>query len=428
MKIILTTAAFLLLSFGQKPMADEVLIDRIVAVVNNDVILQSELDRETVSLQRQAAESGQRLPRQEVLLQRILERLIQNKVQLQRADALGITVDEDTLNRTITSIARNNNMDLSAFRQVLRREGIDYQVFRNNIREELTISRLRNREIDSKVTVSPREIDAYLKRNEDDQIQRSNYKLQHILIGVPEGANAEQIQQARTKITEIQTALDAGEDFAQLAATHSDGARALDGGSIGWRRSQELPELFAEAIETLGPGQITPPLRSPNGFHLLKVQQIKDAETFIATETRTRHILLKDSDSGNDDASRAKLQQIRQRIIEGESFSELAKSLSEDKSSAASGGELPWYRPGEMVSEFEKVAANTPLGQISEPFRTSFGWHIVEPLERRNYNPTIESRRSEAENTLRKTRADTEYDLWLRRLRSEAYVEIRKAG
>ncbi|MCB1754842.1 MAG: peptidylprolyl isomerase [Gammaproteobacteria bacterium] len=408
--------------------AEDTLIDKVVAVVNDDVILQSEVERETQLLTRQASEAGQRLPEAEILRERILERLIQNKVQMQRAENLGISVDEDSLNRAINSIARNNNMDLSRFRQALREEGLDYQVFRQNIREEMTIARLRNREVEANVNVSAREIDAYLKRTTGQDAAQSSYKLQHILIGVPEGASSEQIRQASNKIEAIRKSLSDGGDFAQIAAANSDGARALDGGEIGWRRPQELPELFAEAIMQLGPGEISPPLRSPNGFHLLKVQEIKDDSASTVTETKARHILLKETATRDSDASRALLQQIRQRLTDGESFASLAQEFSDDPNSASQGGELPWYKPGEMIPEFEQVAQSLPTGQVSEPFRSSFGWHLVETLERRAVDPSQKNQRAEAEATLRKTRADEEYELWLRRLRADAYVEIRDAG
>ena len=429
--MILKILTFLLvfsLSALSAATAEDKLIDRIVAVVNNDVVLSSELDREILLLEKQAGQAGQRLPDRNVLMDRVLERLIRNKIQMQRAETLGISVDEETLNRALSSIARNNNMSLAGFRQALRSEGIDYQGFREGIREELTISRLRAREVDNKITVSQREIDSFLKRSEQNRQQQSSYRLQHILIGVPDGASSEQIATARNKIAEIAASLDTGADFGRLAATHSDGAKALDGGDIGWRTPDELPELFADAITPLSAGEISEPLRSPNGYHLLKVNDIRSSEAETATETRARHILIKDKPDTNSDTNRARLQDLRERIVGGESFAQVAKDFSEDSNSAVRGGELPWYRRGEMVPEFEQVVASLPIGAVSEPFRSDFGWHIAEPMERRQYNPSSENRRKEAEATLRKTRGDEEYDSWLRRLRSEAYVEIREAG
>lgn len=414
-------------TFASSTYAQDQLIDRIVAVVNDGVVLQSEVDQETAAIKLQAREAGQQLPSSNVLAQRILERLVLNKVQMQQAKKTGINIDEDTLNRAITSIARNNNMDLSAFRQALRSQGIEYQVFRENIREELTISRIRTRDVDAKVNISPRDIESYLARNNDNSsVNKSSYKIRHILIGLPEGASAEQIKSANDKALELLKLIRTGGNFAKLAATHSDGSKALDGGSIGWRNPEELPTLFSDALRKLSIGQTSEPLRSANGFHLLRVENIQDQEKHIATETRARHILLRDAiEGGDNDANRIKLQALKERVESGTPFEAVAKEFSHDSNSAANGGELPWFRPGEMVAEFEQVAASLPIGTISEPFHSSFGWHIVEALERRAYNPSLESKRAEAEATLKKARSDEEYDLWLRKLRSEAYVEIR---
>ncbi len=427
LRFFLKTAFICIAACGAYASAEDTLIDKIVAVVNNDVVLSSELDRELELLEKQAKESGQRLPETSVLEQRVLERLIQNKVLMQRATTLGISVDENTLNRAITSVARNNNMSLGDFRQALRLEGIDYQGFREGIREELTISRLRAREVDNKLVISPRDIDNFLKRSKDSEQSQSSYRLQHILVGVPDGASSEQLAAAQQKINEIASAIKGGSDFGTLAATHSDGARALDGGDIGWRKPDELPELFSSAISPLKAGDVTEILRSPNGFHLLKVIDLRSDNATVASETRARHILIKDKPESDNDKNRITLQGIRDRIVAGESFEELAKAFSEDSNSAVKGGELPWFKPGEMVPQFEQVVANLPIGQLSEPFRSDFGWHIAEPLERRQYNPSTENRRKEAEEILRRTRSDEEYDAWLRRLRSEAYVELRDA-
>ncbi|CAG0878737.1 unnamed protein product [Cyprideis torosa] len=418
--------AFLANIFSSAVFAEEQLLDRIVAVVNDGVILQSEVSQELIVIRQQAREAGQQLPSDDILSERVLERLILNKVQMQQAEKTGINVDEDTLNRAITSIARNNNMDLARFRQALQAQGIAYQTFRESIREELTIARLRTRDVDSKINISSREIDNYLRRNNDTSNSSgssSSYKIQHILIGLPEGASAEQINSANDKALEVLALIKKGGDFAKLAATYSDGAKALDGGSIGWRSLEELPQLFADSLKELSVGQTSQPLRSANGFHLLRVEDIQNQDKQIATETRVRHILLRDA--GN---ARQQLLALKQRIESGASFAELAREFSEDSNSTANGGELPWFRSGEMVPEFEKVAESLPIGSISEPFQSSFGWHIVETLERRAYNASEESKRAEAEMTIKKVRSDEEYELWLRKLRSEAYVEIRDAN
>ncbi len=426
--ILLTILASV--SFIQSSFADEQLLDKIIAIVNNGVILQSELDRESAQLQKQAIQSQQRLPNKAVLDERILERLIQDKIQIQHAANLGISVDDETLNRAIQSIARNNKMDLSTFRKVLRDDGINFQDFRSDIRNELTISRLRNREIDTKITVSSREVEALMTRNLANQEKQNSYDLQHILLSVPEGASSEQIQQAQTKIQQLHRQLNEGADFSQLAVSHSDGARALDGGNIGWRKPQELPELFAKAIISLDKGKLSSILRSPNGFHILKVKDIRNEEKTNTIETKTRHILLKtDSAAADSDRKREELLKIRQKITDGMDFASLAQQFSDDTNSASNGGELPWYKPGEMVPIFEKITAALEKGELSEPFRSKFGWHIVQLMEQRNYaTDNKEDSRAQAEATLRKTKADEEYELWLRRLRADTYVEIRDSN
>ncbi len=416
--------ALLIFGISQLLEAQEKLLDQIVAVVNNGVILQSELNLELQQLQQQATLSGQRLPEPDILNERILERLIQEKIQIQHAKNIGINVDEDTVNRALKSIARNNNMDMSSFRKALKKDGINFQSFRTSIRNEITISRVRTREVDSKIIISNREIESLIKRNQASKNQRASYELQHILISVPEGATAIQIQESKSLANQIFNQLNLGGDFSQLAARYSDGSKALDGGNIGLRKPQELPDLFARTIVKLKKDSLSPILRSPNGFHILKVLDIQHDQNEAIIETRTRHILLR-SDTNNDEDIREELSTLRQEIINGKDFAILAEQFSEDARSAAQGGELPWYRPGEMVPIFEKVAQNLRVNEISNPFQSDFGWHIIELLERRMLDSDKEKIRSEATETLHKTKSDEEYELWLRRLRADTYVEIR---
>ncbi len=413
-----------LLICSQLAFAEDKLLDKIVAVVNNGVILQSEVDLELQQLQQQAIQSGQRLPELDVLSERVLERLIQEKIQIQHAKEIGIHVDEDTLNRAIRSIARNNSMDVSAFRRALRQDGIDFQVFRNNIRNEITISRVRAREVDTNINVSAREVDALIKRNKASQNQRANYDLQHILIAVPEGATASEIQKSKTRIDQIFNQLNLGADFSQLAVRHSDGAKALEGGRIGTRKLQELPDLFARTIVKLRKNEISSVLRSPNGFHIIKVLDVKNEQEQEVIETKARHILLK-TKSESELNGRDELRNLRQQIINGKDFAVIAEQFSDDATSAANGGELPWFKPGEMVPIFEEIASNLQKNELSEPFQSEFGWHIVELLERRVLDSDREKIRVQATEALRKTKSDEEYDLWLRRLRADAYIEIR---
>ncbi|MDO6460267.1 peptidylprolyl isomerase [Granulosicoccaceae sp. 1_MG-2023] len=427
MKLKHTLMAALLLG-SSAAMAADVKLDGIAAVVNNDIILQSEIDNEYRFVQRQAAEAGQQLPAQTVMRQRILDKLILTKVQMQEAQKRGIRIDDETLNRAVTSIARNNGMDLPAFRQALQREGIEYTAFRNNIREELTLSRLRGQQVDAKVTVSERELDDFIARNKSSARANADFYLRHLLVAVPEGAGPEQINAAEQRINALRAQLLAGADFADLARTESDGNEALQGGVVGWRKARELPDAFASVIMRMNKGDISQPIRSGNGFHLIKVDDLREAEDTAQTETRARHILLRVEPGQDPTAAQQKMLAARQRILAGEDFARVAAEVSEDPGSKSRGGELPWFRSGEMVPQFEEVAAQLPVGTLSQPFRSNFGWHLLEVLERRDYvaDPTAE--RNEAEALLKKARADQEFELWLRRLRADAYVEIRDAS
>ena len=405
--------------------SDDVQLDGIAAIVNNDIILQSEIDNEYRFVQRQAAEAGQQLPAQSVMRERILDKLILTKVQIQEAEKRGIRIDDDTLNRALGSIARNNGMDLADFRRALNSEGIEYAVFRNNIREELTLSRLRGQEVDAKVQVSGRELDDFIKRNKSNERANADFYLRHLLVGIPEGAGPEQINAAEQRVNTLRTRLMAGADFADMARTESDGNEALQGGVVGWRKASELPDVFASALMRMQKGEISQPIRTGNGFHLIMVEDLREATASAEKETRARHILLRVAPGQDPEPVRAALLSARQRLEAGEDFAAVAAELSDDPGSKGNGGELPWFRTGEMVPQFEDVANRIPVGLVSEPFRSNFGWHLLEVLERRDYvaDPTAE--RAEAEAQLKKARSEQDYELWLRRLRADAYVEIR---
>ena len=405
--------------------ADDVKLDGIAAIVNNDIILQSEIDNEYRFVQRQAAEAGQQLPAQSVMRERILDKLILTKVQMQEAQKRGIRVDDDTLNRALTSIARNNGMDLAGFRQALSREGIEYSVFRTNIREELTLSRLRGQEVDAKVQVSGRELDDFIKRNQSNERANADFYLRHLLVAVPEGADPEQINAAEQRVVALRNRLLTGADFGDLARTESDGNEALQGGVVGWRKARELPEVFASTVMRMEKGQISQPIRTGNGFHLIQVEDLREAEASAVQETRARHILVRVNPGDDPAVARQKLIEARQRIEAGEDFAALAAELSEDPGSQNNGGELPWFRSGEMVPQFEDVAGAIPIGMVSEPFRSNFGWHLLEVLERRDYTADPAAQRAEAETQLKKARSEQDFELWLRRLRADAYVEVR---
>lgn len=405
--------------------AETKLLDGIIAVVNNDVILRSDLRASEADLQRQARDRGQDLPPSDVLQKQLLERLILEQVQLQQARDRGISVDERSLDRTLQNIATQNNMDLISFRSALLEQGYNWQRFRETIRREMIIARARKRLVTDRINVSDQEIDDFLANRARDQAQRIEYRLQHILIGVPQGSDAAVITERREQAESLLETLEAGTDFALTASIHSDGEKALEGGDLGWRTLDKLPTLFADALAGKQVGDIAGPLRSPNGFHILRLADSRGEEKHITRQSRSRHILLKPNAVRDDETTRAELQALRDRIAAGEDFAELAREHSEDTASAVDGGELPWYAAGMMVPAFERVSNSLQPGEMSQPFRSQFGWHVMELLGRRNLDETREVQLQQARQAIRERKSAEETELWLRRLRDEAYVELR---
>lgn len=299
-----------------------------------------------------------------------------------------------------------------------------YAEFRRNIGNELLITRLRQRQVINRITVTPQEIENSLSSGANAQLN-TEYRLAHILIGVPEAASPDQVQAAKDKAGKVLFELRAGADFGQMAVTYSNGQEALEGGELGWRKGGELPGLFADTVTALQPGQISDVIRSPSGFHILKLVGVRGEEKHVIRQIHARHILIKTNEIISENDAKAKLQRLRDRILHGEDFGELARANSDDKGSASSGGDLGWASPGQMVPEFDQMMNETPLGKISQPFHSDFGWHIVQPLEARDYDNTDEYRRSRAAEALRQRKIAEALDNWLRQIRDEAYVEFR---
>lgn len=400
-------------------------IDRIVAVVNNDVIVESELRTRLRDVRAQLRESGTQSPPEAALTRQVLERLILDKLQLQRAGETGLRVEDDELNKAIESIAERNKLSIRQFRDVLERDNIDFAQFREQVRNEILLTRVRQRAVERRVSVSDREIDSFLATRAQQGSNVDEYRLSHILISLPEAASADQIDAARARAEEIAARLASGEDFAQLAAEVSDGQQALEGGDLGWRKSAELPTIFADAVPGLKPGDVSPIIRSPSGFHIVKLVDLRGDSRYVVTQTKARHILVRPNDIVSDDEARRRLAQLRIRIENGESFDELARSHSDDTVSATRGGDLGWVNPGDTVPDFEREMSSLRAGEISEPFRTQFGWHVVQVLERRDHDDTEQVRRTRAREQIRKRKLDEEIQNWLRLLRDEAYVELR---
>ena len=403
---------------------DGELLDRIVALVNEDVIMQSELEARMQQVSRNLDAS--RMPPEDVLRRQVLDRMVIEELQLQFAQNVGIQIDDITLNRTMQEIAQGNGMSLQAFREKLIAEGIDYDAFREQVRDEMTITRLRQRQVDSRVSVSEQEIDDLIASQAGAVDKDVEYRLGHILVSVPEAATPEIIQQARAKAESLrQRIVEGGEDFEQVAVAESDGQNALQGGDLGWRPSGRLPTLFARPVTLMNVGEVSDLIRSPSGFHLIKLTDRRGGQQSNITQTHARHILIRPSAVMSETEARQELASLKRRIEGGESFADLARANSMDPGSAREGGDLGWADPGMFVPEFEEVMDTMQPGEISEPFRSPFGWHILQVLERREHDNSRELIRAKARDFIRERKRDEELELWLRRMRDEAWVEFR---
>ena len=418
--LAITLLCSLALANTARVFAADVVIETIVAVVNEGVVLSSELDAEVTYLKLQAKSNNQNLPEDTVFRKRVLDRMIDQHIQRQHASQLGIAVDASSVNRAVEQVAQGNNMSSQQFKQTLVSQGFDYDYYRKSIETELLLSRLVQRDVQSHIRVSKQEIDDYVSASKKSE-QQQRYRVQHILLAVPASAAKAEVDKARARADAVLVKLQAGQDFAETATANSDGARALKGGDLGWRVLQELPNFLTTALVSMSVGDISEPLRSPNGFHIIKLTDKDDQSEQIRAETLARHIFIS-SDPGNAEKT---LRQIKQRIVAGEAFETLAQEFSEDPNSSSKGGELPWFFQGQMPEEIETVANGLETGTISEPFQTQFGWHILEVVERRQRDSTDDTLRKQAEQSLRTQKVEQETERWLRRLRDESFIEIR---
>jgi peptidyl-prolyl cis-trans isomerase SurA len=403
-----------------------VLLDRIAAVVNDGVVLSSELDEQIAMVSERLQSQKLDLPPENVLRQQVLERLVLQEIQMQRADRAGLKIPDEALNNALEEVAQRNRIPLSQLPDVLAQQGVDYAGYRDAMRKELTLSLLRQRDVLQRISVTPREIDQYIERQKNAPSENSEYNVSHILIAVPQAATPEQLEEAGQKADRVYEEAKKGEDFARLALANSSSQTALDGGALGWRKGTELPTFLAEVIAKLKPGEVSEPLRTPTGFHLIRLNEVRGAEGQVIVDQRhARHILMKTNELQDDATVRQKLATIRERILAGEDFAGLAATTSEDPGSAVEGGDLGWSGPGSFVPEFEQVLDGLSENEISQPFRTQYGWHIVQLLGRRQFDSTDELKRRRVAEQIRASRADEETELWLRRLRDEAYVEYK---
>jgi len=402
------------------------LLDRIAAVVNDGIVLQSELDQQTQMIAERIQQQGQQPPARNVLRQQVLERLVLQELQLQRADRLGIQVTDEMLNTALTDVAQRNNIQFSDLPAALEQQGVDYRAYREEMRREMTMTALRQRDVYSRIFVSPREVEQCATKRKGSPAETQEFNLAHILVAIPESASTELVAERVARAEGVYERARSGEDFAQLAIAYSDAGTALEGGALGWRKTGQLPSFAVEVIPTMQPGQVTEPIRSPSGLHLFKLLEVRGAEqAALVSQVHARHILLATNEIEDDETVRQKLSQIRERILGGESFEAIAAVTSADVASAAKGGDLDWQGPGTFVPEFEQQIDALSENEISQPFKTQFGWHIVQLLGRRTYDATDDVIRNRCVSQMREARADEEAELWLRRLRDEAFVEYR---
>ena len=400
-------------------------LDRIIAIVNDDVITQYELNDHIKLVVNQLNKQGTPLPPQDVLQKQLLERLINDRVQLQYAKETGVRVDDTQLEKTLERIAEGNKMSLQAMREALESEGVNFNRFREEIRAEIIMTRLKEREVDNKIVVTDSEIANYLKSQEALAGKEDEYNLAHIMVLVPEQASPEQIKAKRARAEQALAQIKNGADFAQIAVGYSDAGDALQGGVLGWRPAGRLPTIFLEALRSMQTGEVSPVLRSANGFHIFKLLDKRSKDSAMEVQqTHARHILIKTSELLSESEGRTRLLNLKERLDNRADFAELARLHSED-GSAAQGGDLGWLTPGDTVPEFERAMNTLKIGQTSDPVRSPFGWHLIQVMERRNQDISRDRQRLLARQVLRARKSDEAHEEWLRQLRDSAYVEYR---
>jgi len=405
--------------------AEVVKMDRIVAIVDQAVVTEQELESRIATVTAQFKKQGTELPAEAILRKQILERLITDTLQLQYAAQTGLKVDDNQLDKTIGRIAEQNQLSLAEFTEALAKDGVSMTKFRADIRNEITLARLREREVDGRVNVSESEIDNFLTSQAANNENQDEYEIAHLLIRTPEEGATEDIQKAKIKVDKALSELNGGVSFAKVSASYSDAPNALEGGSLGWKSAAQMPALFLDALKAMKVGEVSAPLRSPNGFHVLKLNNKRGGNSpLVIQQTHARHILIKLSEIMSEKDGKLKIDGIKERLDNGEKFEALARQYSED-STASTGGDLNWVNPGDTVPQFEKAMNELKDLQISMPVRTQFGWHLIQVMERRSQDMSKEAARLKARQEIRAKKADEAYQDWIRELRDRAYVEIR---
>ena len=414
------------ISSMQAAVGEQVLIDSIVAIVDEDVISQRELDSRVDQMRSDFTQSNRRLPETEILYRQVLELMITDSILLQEAERRGIIVTDGQLNQTMLNIAKENNFSLAEFRQALIDQGVGYDKYRKALHKELTINSLQRQYSARSASITQAEVDDFINRTGGDEIEYE-YRLAHILISLPDAASPEQVKQAEGTARQIMQRLDQGAKFEELANEFSAGSNALQGGDLGWRKKAEIPSLFSTTVLDIEPGEFAGPLRSASGFHIVSLTERRDVGQVLTAQIRSRHILIKSNDLISEEEAKNRLYQLRNQILVGEDFGSLARLYSVDYNSAANGGDIGWISPGGTVPEYETVTNTLKPEQISEPFRSQFGWHIVEVTGRKTVDETAGTKRRKVEAQLMQQRQIEAFDIWKQRLRDEAYIVFPEA-
>lgn len=415
-------SAAALLVFGQVHATE---LDRIIAVVDEDVVMQSELDEQAERVRDALRQQHTEMPPTTVLERQVLERLVLEKIQAQVAAQAGIKVSDKELTRAVTDIAKRNKLELPQFEKIIESEGITFARFREQIGQQILIAKLRHEEVENRIKVSDQEIENFLRNQASGSESELEYRLSHILITIPSGASEEELKAARDKADDALRRIDAGEDFGDIALRVSDGQQALEKGDLGWRKGAEIPSLFADAVSTMKIGENSGIITSPSGYHIVKLVDKRSGEKIMVEQHKVRHILIKPNALVTNQQARDRLLQLKMRIEGGADFAQLARTNSDDRGSALKGGELGWVSKGQMVPEFEEVMKQSPTGVVSEPFRSEFGLHILQVTDVREYDGTEEVKRASARRAIREQKMQERQQTWLRSLRDEAYVEYR---
>ena len=401
------------------------MLDRIAAIVNDGLVLKTEIDSQLDAVTKRLVEQKVALPSASVLRQQVLERLILQEIQMQRAKKIGLNISDEQLNATLQDVAVRNKIPFDQLPTTLEAQGIEYKQYRESMRRELTLNTLRERDVIQRIIVTPREIDQFLAR-QDNAAANDDFNVSHILLSLPSAATPQQLDEISKKATDLASRASKGEDFGQLAIANSNGQTALDGGTLGWRKGNQLPQFILDLVTKMKPGEVSVPVRTPSGFHIVKLNERRGSEAkVIINQIHVRHILIKTNELDDDETVRQKLTKLRDRILKGEDFAGIASTTSEDPGSAPDGGDLGWTGPNTFVPEFSKAIGDLKDNEISEPFKTRYGWHIAQVLGTRSYDSTADVRRQRALGAIRESKADEETELWLRRLRDDAFVEIK---